>query len=32
MTEFFDFTGKPWATPPTPPAQNMNGVCDFSRE
>ena len=32
MTEFFDFTGKPWATPPTPPAQNMNGVCDFSKE
>jgi phospholipase C len=32
MTEFFDFTGKPWATPPTPPAQNMNGTCDFSRE
>lgn len=32
MTEFFDFTGKPWATPPTPPAQNMNGACDFSKE
>jgi phospholipase C len=32
MTEFFDFTGKPWATPPMPPAQNMNGACDFSRE
>ncbi|HEY4678675.1 MAG TPA: alkaline phosphatase family protein [Candidatus Angelobacter sp.] len=32
MTEFFDFTGKPWATPPTPPAQNMSGACDFSRE
>ena len=32
MTEFFDFTGKPWATPPTPPPQNMNGACDFSKE
>ncbi len=32
MTEFFDFTGKPWATPPTPPAQNMNGACDYSRQ
>jgi phospholipase C len=32
MTEFFDFTGKPWATPPSPPAQNMNGACDFSRQ
>jgi phospholipase C len=32
MTEFFDFTGKPWATPPTPPPQNMNGACDYSRE
>jgi phospholipase C len=32
MTEFFDFTGKPWATPPVPPAQNMNGACDFTKE
>ena len=32
MTEFMDFTGKPWAVPPTPPAQNLTGVCDFSRE
>jgi phospholipase C len=32
MTEFFDFTGKPWATPPMPPAQNMNGACDFTKE
>jgi phospholipase C len=30
MSEFFDFTGKPWATPPSPPPQNMNGVCNFS--
>lgn len=28
MTEFFDFTNPPWATPPTPPAQNTNGVCN----
>lgn len=25
--DFFDFTNKPWATPPTPPAQNTNGTC-----
>ncbi len=30
MTEFFDFTGKPWATPPSPPAQNMSGTCNYS--
>lgn len=28
MTEFFDFKGVPWATPPTPPAQNTNGTCN----
>ncbi len=27
MTEFFDFVGKPWATPPTPPTQPTNGPC-----
>lgn len=32
MTEFFDFTNKPWATPPTPPAQNMSGACDFTKQ
>lgn len=32
MTEFFDFGAAPWATPPSPPAQNTNGVCDFSRQ
>lgn len=32
MTEFFDFTNTPWATPPSPPAQNMSGVCDFTKE
>jgi phospholipase C len=32
MTEFFDFAGAPWATPPTPPKQKTNGVCDFTRE
>jgi phospholipase C len=25
--DFFDFTNKPWATPPTPPSQNTNGTC-----
>jgi phospholipase C len=29
MTEFFDFQNVPWATPPTPPVQGMNGACDF---
>ncbi|HZQ67461.1 MAG TPA: alkaline phosphatase family protein [Terriglobales bacterium] len=29
MTEFFDFANPPWITPPSPPAQNMNGLCDF---
>ena len=28
--EFFDFTGKPWATPPTPPAQVMTGQCTLT--
>lgn len=27
MTEFFDWQGKPWATPPTPPDQPTNGPC-----
>jgi phospholipase C len=27
MTEFFDFAGVPWDTPPSPPAQNMTGPC-----
>jgi phospholipase C len=26
MTEFFDFSNKPWATPPSLPAQNTSGV------
>ena len=30
MTEFFDFTNPPWMTPPTPPAQKTDGLCDFS--
>jgi len=29
MSEFFDFDNPPWMTPPTPPAQNTNGVCDY---
>jgi phospholipase C len=28
MTEFFDFNGAPWATPPTPPLQRTDGLCD----
>ena len=32
MTEFFDFANKPWATPPTPPAQNMTGACDYTEQ
>ena len=27
MSEFFDFSDKPWAIPPTPPAQPTNGPC-----
>lgn len=27
LTDFFDFTNKPWATPPSPPAQPTNGPC-----
>ena len=27
MTEFFDFQNPPWATPPSPPAQNVSGPC-----
>jgi phospholipase C len=27
MTEFFDFTNVPWATPPTPPTQPTNSPC-----
>ncbi len=28
MTEFFDFQSAPWATPPNPPRQVTNGVCN----
>ena len=32
MTEFFDFTNVPWATPPTNiPVQSTSGVCDFTK-
>jgi phospholipase C len=30
MNEFFDFTNVPWATPPTPPAQNTSGQCTLT--
>jgi phospholipase C len=30
MTEFFDFTNVPWATPPTPPVQRQDAPCDYS--
>ena len=29
MSEFFDFTNKPWATPPQAPAQPTSGPCYF---
>jgi phospholipase C len=29
-TEFFDFAGKPWATPPTPPVQPTTMPCDYT--
>jgi phospholipase C len=31
MTEFFDFSSEPWATPPTPPTQPTNGPCHLDR-
>jgi len=31
MTEFFDFTNPPWATPPKPPAQNTSAPCYLNR-
>jgi phospholipase C len=30
MDEFFDFVNVPWATPPTPPAQNTGGTCSLA--
>ena len=30
MQEFFDFVNSPWATPPMPPDQPANGVCDLT--
>lgn len=30
MSEFFDFINVPWATPPTPPAQNTSGQCSLT--
>jgi len=31
MTEFFDFQNVPWFTPPSPPQQATNGVCDYQK-
>ena len=31
MTEFFDFQGEPWMTPPTTPTQSTSGVCDAQK-
>lgn len=30
MSEFFDFANMPWATPPSPPAQNTSGACTLA--
>jgi phospholipase C len=30
MSEFFDFTGVPWAVPPTPPTQSTSGQCTLT--
>jgi hypothetical protein len=30
MTEFFDFQNVPWALPPTPPAQVIDGTYNSS--
>jgi phospholipase C len=32
MTEFFDFSGAPWATPPTPPTQREDAACNYAAE
>lgn len=29
-TDFFDFVNVPWATPPSPPAQNTTGQCTLA--
>lgn len=29
-TDFFDFANVPWATPPSPPAQNVGGPCTLT--
>ena len=29
MTEFFDFDNAPWFTPPSPPPQATNGLCNY---
>jgi phospholipase C len=31
MSEYFDFTNPPWLTPPTPPAQVVNGECYLNK-
>jgi len=31
MTEFFDFQNVPWATPPVPPTQTVDGTCDAQK-
>ena len=30
MSEFFDFVNAPWATPPNPFGQAMNGQCSLA--
>lgn len=31
MSEYFDFANPPWVTPPTPPAQVVNGECYLNK-
>ena len=31
MTEFFDFKNVPWEAAPSPPAQAINGTCDYHK-
>jgi len=31
MTEFFDFKYVPWETAPSPPAQAVDGTCDYKK-
>ena len=31
MTEFLDFNNVPWEVAPSPPAQAVDGTCDYQK-